>query len=161
MLTGTLFTNPKVCTGCRACELACSFYHYNENNPSRAFVRIIKNEEKSLDIPVVCRHCTKAPCMTACPANAIVRDPRTNAVKIMQDECIGCRLCISACPFGIIVVDPKTKEVRKCDLCDGSPRCASACPTRAIIFARADVGPRLLMRVSTKAIEKTLTKPGG
>lgn len=154
----TLFTNPKVCTGCRSCELECSFYHYNENNPARALLRIAKVEEKSLDIPVVCRHCMKAPCMNACPVEAIIRDPQTNAVKILQDKCIGCRACVTACPFNIIVVDPKSNEVRKCDLCDGNPRCASVCPTKAIVFARADVGPRMLMRFYTKSIEKNLEK---
>jgi len=157
----TLFTNPRTCIGCRSCELACSFNHYKENNPARALLRIIKIEEKSLDIPVVCRHCTSAPCMESCPEKSIVRDPRTGAVKILQDRCIGCKICISACPFGIIVVDPKTHEVKKCDLCDGNPACAKVCPTGAIVFARVDVGPRILMRSSTEKIEKNLAKLGG
>lgn len=145
-----LFTNQRTCTGCRSCELACSFYHYKENNPSRALLRIVKKEEKSLDIPIVCRHCAKAPCMETCPVKAIFRDSKTGAVKISQDKCIGCKICISACPFGIIVVDPKTQEVRKCDLCDGNPSCARVCPTGAIIFERSDVAPRILARFLTE-----------
>jgi anaerobic carbon-monoxide dehydrogenase iron sulfur subunit len=141
-----LFTNQKTCTGCRSCELACSFYHYNENNPSRALLHIVKNDEKSLDIPVICRHCAKAPCMEACPVKAIFRDKTTDAVKISREKCIGCKVCIPACPFGIIVVDPVTQEVRKCDLCDGNPSCARVCPTSAIIFERPDVAPRILAR---------------
>lgn len=154
----TLFTNPRTCTGCRSCELACSFHHYKENNPARALLRIIKIEEESLDIPVVCRHCARAPCMESCPEKAIVRDPQTGAVKILQSKCIGCKICISACPFGIIVVDPKTREVRKCDLCDGNPVCAKVCPTGAIVFARVDVGPRILTRSATEKTEKILVK---
>ena len=141
-----LFTNENKCVGCRACELACSFYHYKENNPARALVRVVNLEDKLKDVPVVCRHCKKAPCMEVCPANAIQRDKNTGAVKINQEKCIGCRVCIAACPFSIIVVDPKTNNVTKCDLCDGDPRCAKVCPTKAIIYARTDVGPRIFVR---------------
>ncbi len=144
----TLFTNPKKCTGCRVCELACSLYHYSENNPSRALLKIAKTGESSLDIPVVCRHCRKAPCMEACSEDAIVRDPRTGAVNILQEKCVGCRDCISACPWHIIVVDSKTGEVRKCDLCDGDPACVRTCPTKAITYDRSDVAPKILIRKS-------------
>jgi len=96
--------------------------------------------------------------MESCPEKAIVRDSQTGAVKILQDKCIGCKICISACPFGIIVVDPKTREVKKCDLCDGNPACTKVCPTSAIVFARADVGPRILARTATEKTEKILIK---
>jgi Fe-S-cluster-containing dehydrogenase component len=142
-----LFTNETKCVGCRACELACSFYHYKEKNPARALVKIVKIEETFRDVPVVCRHCKKAPCIEVCPVNAIGRDKVTGAVKIDQEKCIGCRVCVEACPFSIIIVDPKTNNVAKCDLCDGEPRCAKVCPTHAIFFTRADVGPRTLMRL--------------
>ncbi len=141
-----LFTNESKCVGCRACELACSFYHYKENNPSRALLKVVTIEDKFKDVPVICRHCKRAPCLEACPVGAIVRDKTTGAVKIIQEKCISCRACIGACPFSIIRVDPKTNNVTKCDLCDGDPRCAKVCPTKAVFFARTDVGPRILMR---------------
>jgi len=118
----------------------------------------VKIEEEGLDIPVICRHCDKAPCMEACPEGAIIRDSKTNAVIILQEKCMGCRACISACPFGAILVDPKTGEVRKCDLCDGNARCAYVCPEGAIIFFRKDVGPRIIMRSLTEKSSKSLVK---
>jgi len=153
-----LFTNPRTCIGCRACEIACSFAHYQENNPARALLRIVKYEEHSLDIPVVCHHCDKAPCLEACPVSAITRDPKTNAVIIDQEKCNGCRECITACPFHIIMVDPKTETVVKCDLCKGEPRCAKVCPKAAIIYARRDLGPRLLIRGYTAGLIEPLIK---
>ncbi|MEM4246418.1 MAG: 4Fe-4S dicluster domain-containing protein, partial [Candidatus Bathyarchaeia archaeon] len=122
-----LFTNPRTCIGCRACEIACAYSHYRENNPSRALLHIVKYEEHSLDIPVVCHHCDKAPCIQACPVAAITRSQKSHAVLIDKDKCIGCRECVTACPFHVIIVDPKTGDVVKCDLCEGEPRCAKVC----------------------------------
>ena len=153
-----LFTNPKTCIGCRACEVYCSFRHYKENNPARALLHVVKYEEHSLDIPVVCHHCDRAPCQEACPVEAISRDKKTNAVIIIREKCIGCRACITACPFNVIVVDPKTDLVEKCDLCDGKPECAKVCPKAAIIFARRDLGPKLLMRGYASGLVEPLTR---
>ncbi|MGQ9788771.1 MAG: 4Fe-4S dicluster domain-containing protein, partial [Candidatus Hadarchaeaceae archaeon] len=153
----TLFTDERRCTGCRTCELACAFYHYKEKNPSRSLIRIVKLENKLRDVPVVCRHCEKAPCMEVCPVSAISRNKDTGAVVIDQEICIGCKACVEACPFSIIIVDPKTNKVTKCDLCDGNPRCAMVCPMGAVFFARQDVGPRILAR--NRLEKKILEKP--
>ncbi|MEM2878157.1 MAG: 4Fe-4S dicluster domain-containing protein [Candidatus Hadarchaeales archaeon] len=153
----TLFTDERKCTGCRSCELACSFYHYREHNPSRAFLKIVKIEEQFRDVPVICRHCGKAPCIEVCPVGAIGRNERTGAVVIDQEKCIRCRACVEACPFSVIIVDPKTGKIAKCDLCEGNPRCAQACVTGAIFFRRSDVGPRVLMR--SKIERKEMKKP--
>jgi carbon-monoxide dehydrogenase iron sulfur subunit len=152
-----LIANPRACIGCRSCELACSFYHYKEFNPARAFVHIVKDEEKGLDIPVICNHCDQAPCMSACPVEAIKRDSEINAVIIDSSKCIGCRACISACPFGAIMIDPKTGDINKCDLCGGNPRCASACKQGAIIYSRKDVATRILARYAARKTMDILT----
>ncbi len=153
-----LYLRPEKCVGCRSCELACSFEHYKENNPARALIYVVK-EEEGIDYPVICQHCDDAPCIEVCPKDAIIRDPDTNAVKILRDECIGCRACINVCPFGAIFVDPKTGDVFKCDLCDGNPKCAEICPVDAIIFdSRKDVGPRLLSRSKSSDIVKYIRK---
>ena len=153
-----LLTNPRTCIGCRACEVSCSFQHYKENNPARALCHIVKDEENSLDIPVICHHCDKAPCIEACPVQAITRDEDTDAVIIDQEKCIRCRTCISACPFHIIMVDPKTDATVKCDLCKGDPRCAKVCPKAAIVYTRRDLGSKLLMRGYTAGLIETLKK---
>jgi Fe-S-cluster-containing hydrogenase component 2 len=35
----------KLCTDCRACELACSFHHLSLYNPSKASIKIIRDEK--------------------------------------------------------------------------------------------------------------------
>ena len=34
------------CDGCKNCELACSFYHSGEFNPSNSSIKIIENKDK-------------------------------------------------------------------------------------------------------------------
>ena len=103
-----LISNPRACIGCRSCELFCSFYHYKENNPNRALLKIVKDEVQGTDIPVICQHCDKPACEEVCPVQAFKINKKTGALVIDHEICIGCRACVSACPFGAIRLDPKT-----------------------------------------------------
>jgi carbon-monoxide dehydrogenase iron sulfur subunit len=138
-----LITNPRACIGCRTCELFCSFQHYNEQNPARALLQVLKDETSGIDYPVICRHCDKPKCVEACYFGAIKRDPETGAVLIDHKLCVGCKNCISACPFGAIRIDPKTGYVTKCDLCGGDPYCAKMCKQGAIIYVEKTVAPSI------------------
>jgi len=153
-----LFTQAKTCVGCRTCEAFCAYHHYGENNPARALLHVLKFENLSVDVPVVCKHCGEAPCIPACSVGAISRDPRTGAIVIDQNACLQCRACIPACPFGAITVDPTTGFVSKCDLCGGDPICARVCPKHAIMFTRRSVGPRVLMRAANEQLAQSVEK---
>jgi Fe-S-cluster-containing dehydrogenase component len=48
---------------------------------------------------------------------------------VFEDTCVGCKVCTIACPFGTINYNQDSGKVQKCDLCEGNPACASACPT--------------------------------
>lgn len=37
--------DPALCTGCMACELACSFHHLTAYAPSRSSIEVIRNEK--------------------------------------------------------------------------------------------------------------------
>lgn len=147
-----LSINPKKCTGCRMCEVMCSFFHEKECNPSLSRVHIIKWERKGIDIPVVCQQCEDAPCMTACPVKALNRDPATNAVLVNYDTCIGCKLCLTACPFGSISLDANKRKVIKCDLCGGTPKCAKYCETGALEYVPATQATLLKKREAAEAL---------
>jgi formate dehydrogenase iron-sulfur subunit len=91
----------------------------------------------------VCKHCTNAGCLDACPTGAIVRtDFKT--VLVQPDVCNGCGYCIPSCPFGVIDRDEIDGRAAKCTLCydrlqDGlEPACAKSCPTDSIQFGAYD-----------------------
>jgi formate dehydrogenase iron-sulfur subunit len=49
----------------------------------------------------VCKHCTNAGCMEACPTGAIIRN-EFDSVFIQPDVCNGCGYCVTSCPFGVV-----------------------------------------------------------
>lgn len=125
--------SPEKCTGCRSCELACSFNKTNEFNPKHAAVSVINYDEAAISVPMMCMQCEEPSCMKVCPVSAIETN-ELGTVVIDKDRCIGCKMCISACPIGNITYSSKEKRLIKCDLCDGNPICAEFCPSGAIEF---------------------------
>jgi formate dehydrogenase iron-sulfur subunit len=87
----------------------------------------------------VCKHCTNAGCLDACPTGALIRT-EFQTVVLQPDVCNGCGYCIPACPFGVVDRDQLDGRAGKCTLCydrleDGlEPACAKACPTDSIQF---------------------------
>ncbi len=91
----------------------------------------------------VCKHCTNAGCMDACPTGALIRT-EFETVVLQADVCNGCGYCIPSCPFGVVARDHGDGRAAKCTLCydrlqDGlEPACAKACPTDSIQFGPYD-----------------------
>ncbi|SHK57979.1 TIGR04076 family protein [Desulforamulus aeronauticus] len=130
-----MLVDEKVCTGCRSCELACSFHKKGFFLAEEARVRVMKDEENGLDRPQVCRQCGNARCVQACPEGALERHPETHAIILNAELCVGCAACAEACPFGSIHF--KEQQPVICDLCGGDPRCIERCATGALRFGRA------------------------
>jgi len=133
-----LFIQPEKCVGCRVCELVCSFHHFKCFKKTLSAVAIIKYDEKSRDVPMVCEQCEDAPCANVCKVKAINKNEETGAWEIDYEKCIGCKLCVSACPFGQIFFDEEKKLPVKCDLCKGEPQCVQVCPSEALIYTEPD-----------------------
>ena len=128
-----LTVDQQKCTGCRRCELACSFYHSREYSLGRARLHVVREAE--LDGPVVCVQCGL--CQDVCPVEgAIIRDTRTSAFLITTkcdfEECDV--ECANACPYGVIHIDSKLNRAVKCDFCAGSPSCVTSCPWNVIHY---------------------------
>ena len=91
----------------------------------------------------VCKHCTNAGCLDACPTGALIRT-EFDTVVLQPDVCNGCGYCIPSCPFGVVDRDHDDGRAAKCTLCydrleDGlEPACAKACPTDSIQFGPYD-----------------------
>jgi len=124
--------DPNLCTGCRTCELACSFTHSIDGKPSITRIRPIDGGHKDLWVPVVCLQCDDAACVKSCLVDALRRNPETGAIELNQEVCVKCMACVAACPFGCAIFDSQHQMVVKCDLCGGEPACAQFCPTKAL-----------------------------
>jgi formate dehydrogenase iron-sulfur subunit len=91
----------------------------------------------------VCKHCTHAGCLDACPTGALFRT-EFGTVVVQGDICNGCGYCVPSCPYGVIDQRKDDGRVFKCTMCydrltDGlMPACATACPTQSIQFGDLD-----------------------
>ena len=122
------------CTGCKQCEMACSFENEGEFNVAKSRIRVFDFHTEARFVPYTCTQCAEAWCQQACPVNAITTDAASGVKIVHENLCVGCKVCTIACPFGTINYNASTGKVIKCDLCQGSPACADACPTAAITY---------------------------
>jgi formate dehydrogenase iron-sulfur subunit len=110
----------------------------------------------------VCKHCTNAGCMDACPTGALIRT-EFETVVLQPDVCNGCGYCVPSCPFGVVDRDRGDGRAAKCTLCydrleDGlEPACAKACPTDSIQFGPyeelVDVAQRRVAALHERGVE--------
>ena len=122
-----LHVEPQNCTGCKSCMLICSFAHTDAFSYEDSRIRVEKNEYRGESTPVVCRNCDEAPCIDACPVEAVQRDPVTARVALNEEECTGCGDCVDACPYQAICLNRSTGIAVKCDFCSGDPQCIQVC----------------------------------
>jgi Fe-S-cluster-containing hydrogenase component 2 len=122
------------------CEYICSFTKTGEFNTYRSRMRTVRAQE-ILIAAVTCRTCEDAPCVIACPRDALSQDPNTGVIRVDASRCDGCAWCIEACDFGAISINPETKMAEICDLCadqpDG-PQCVKWCPKEALELTTPD-----------------------
>jgi len=138
----TLAIDFERCTGCNTCMLVCSFVNEKVFNYERSRIRVWRDDDKGVFIPVVCEQCEDAPCILICPTKALFKD---NGGLVLRDpwRCIGCNECMLACPIGAISRFDGTW--RKCDLCaslGGIPYCAANCTAEALRYLPARVVTR-------------------
>lgn len=136
-----LLVNTEKCTGCRLCELACSFKHHGEYNPIKSRISVFDFPREAMFVPVFCMQCRVPWCVKVCKADAI-RGEETDGtwvIKVDEEKCVGCKMCVKSCPFGCLSFVDSGKYVQKCDLCGGEPECVKFCIQKALEFKQAEV----------------------
>ncbi len=130
------------CIGCHACTTACKSENEVPLGVTRTYV-------KSVDVGVFpqvrrafqvtrCNQCTDAPCVTACPTQAMFKR-KDGIVDFDKTICIGCKACMAACPYDAIFINPEDHSAEKCNMCAHrldiglEPACVSVCPAEAIL----------------------------
>lgn len=138
-----LYLRIERCSGCKRCELACMEEH-RDIDADKPRTRIFVESINERPVPVVCRHCKDALCVSACMAGCMQKDANSGIVSNQGylQKCVGCWMCIMACPYGVIspsdtgaMVDNSSfAQALKCDLCPkkDTPACVSACPNEVI-----------------------------
>jgi Fe-S-cluster-containing dehydrogenase component/formate-dependent nitrite reductase membrane component NrfD len=162
------------CIGCHACTTACKSENEVPLGVTRTFV-------KSVDIGIFpqanrafqvtrCNQCEDAPCVTACPTQAMYRRD-DGIVDFDKQICIGCKACMAACPYDAIFINPQDHSAEKCNLCAHrldvglEPACVTVCPTEAILVGDLfDPTSKVAQIIQREAVQvrkpEKQTKPG-
>jgi len=168
---GVVIADPTKCVGCRRCELACTEFNDGKAKPSMSRVKVARNLNfgpkgifagqhgqgnwgNGLITQDLCKQCPHpVPCANACPNDAIVVKPPTNARAVDTKKCTGCKMCQRACPWEMMSFDSDTGKATKCFLCNGKPKCVEACPAEALSYVSwHDMTDKVLPRVAPTAV---------
>jgi len=113
-----MIINLQKCVGCGCCTLACKA---ENNTRTRAggqsynWADLVMKTEGTFPnvvhvvMPVLCNHCTDAPCVAACPVTPKAMFKTPEGITMHNDElCIGCRACQNACPYSNVELDDRS-----------------------------------------------------
>lgn len=106
------------CAGCGACALACKAENNTRvraNGQSYNWADFLTRTEgsfpklKHVTTPVLCNHCTQAPCVENCPVTPKAMFKAADGTTLHnQERCIGCRACQMSCPYSAEQLDGKS-----------------------------------------------------
>jgi len=146
----------KLCINCHACEVACKeengidlgaknhrLWIKQDGNVSGDFYNL---ERGDVDfIQMQCQECQDAPCLKACPNEAIYRDDN-GIVRLHKEKCDLSLLCMKACPYDARYIDEKNHVTDKCIFCadtrlsrgETTTACQITCPAKLRYFGDLD-----------------------
>ncbi len=125
------------CSGCRLCEMVCSFGKEHAFASSTSRITVMKEDRFGLDLPIVCWHCNPCVALENCPQGALERD-KEDRIFLIEEKCLGCNNCLEACVIGAIKLHPEKNIPQICDQCGGKPLCVQKCPTKALTYMETE-----------------------
>ena len=144
------------CSGCRLCEMICSFSHENLFGSSISRITVLKEDIFGLDLPIVCWHCISCSAMEACPVEAFERGEE-GLVFVNEEKCTGCGKCLETCIIGAVTLHPERNTPLICDQCGGKPLCIERCPTKALTYIETE---RQQPKLANQIFKETLRRWG-
>lgn len=148
---GYLLVDPRKCSGCGNCAVACSIARHGVTHAARGYIQTHQDHfrEYPNDLKMYpCRQCKNPNCVRVCPTGALHVDADEGTRIVDRDICIGCLRCTAACIQPIAAVHWVEGAVEKCDLCATSEHwkpaaggadshaCVAVCPMDAIRFSK-------------------------
>jgi len=124
------------CTGCRACEMACSAFHaspkYSCVNPARARIRVVIDELNDEYVPIRAGDYTPSECNGR------------HIYMINGKEYSECSFCGASCPSRDYFREPDSGLPLKCDMCESNPPlkqpwCVEVCKPGALTYIEREV----------------------
>ena len=124
------------CTGCRACEMACSAYHaqprYSSINPAKSRIRVVSDEINDEYVPIRAGDYTQSECNGR------------HIYTINGKEYSECSFCGASCPSRDYFIEPDSGLPLKCDMCESippleEPMCVKVCEPGCLTYEQKDV----------------------
>jgi Fe-S-cluster-containing hydrogenase component 2 len=135
------------CSRCGRCDASCSYKDHPNNNGVDALLEKVR-------FALICRKCELAPCIEACPQDALEKVPAAKGEdKVLKRAtmlCTGCGTCAAACPFGTVYTELIPYLDSVCDVCRGrlapgeKPLCVRTCSLNALSYEEARPGKDLV-----------------
>ena len=138
----TLEYDSSKCTGCKVCELVCSFSHEGAFQPHLSRLYVFNDLFSGVNKADVCQHCDSPDCYHACSFDAILIDEANGARVLDEVKCTSCGECVTACTYNgtekIIKFNSSKNTYYKCDFCGGAPKCVEWCAPNALTHRKRE-----------------------
>jgi benzoyl-CoA reductase subunit BamC len=141
------------CTGCRACEMACSAFHakprYSSVNPARSRIRVVADEMNDEYVPVYAGNFTRTEC-----------DGR-HIYHLNGKQYSECSFCRASCPSRDYFIEPDSGLPLKCDMCEdepplAEPLCVTVCEPGCLTYEERQVETEVNEQETRGAMERGL-----